>query len=115
MRLKPDSADLPYNLGIALGRQGMLEEAAANYRQALRLKPDHAEAYHNLGVALTQQGQLADAAASYRAGPAASSRTMPRPTTISALSSGLRAGSRTRSPAYRTGLAAQARLCGGPR
>jgi predicted O-linked N-acetylglucosamine transferase (SPINDLY family) len=60
----PDSAEIPYNLGIALWRQGKLAESLASYRRALHLKPDHAEAHHNLGVALKQQGQLADAAAS---------------------------------------------------
>ena len=46
--------------------QGKLDEAIANYQQALRLKPDYAEAYNNLGNALKDQGKLEEAIASYQ-------------------------------------------------
>ncbi len=39
------------------GGQGKLDEAIAEYREAIRLKPDDAEAHYNLGVALTDQGK----------------------------------------------------------
>ena len=45
-----------YNLGIALRDQGKLDEAIAEFREAIRLKPDYAEAHYNLGVALRDQG-----------------------------------------------------------
>ena len=34
------------------GDQGKLEEAIAEYREAIRLKPDYADAHHNLGICL---------------------------------------------------------------
>ena len=48
----PDDAAAHYNLGLALGDQGKLDEAVAEYRTAIRLKPDVAEAHSNLGNAL---------------------------------------------------------------
>ena len=38
-------------------RQGKLDEAIAEFREAIRLKPDHAEAHYNLGIALEQPGE----------------------------------------------------------
>ena len=40
IRLKPDYAEAHNNLGIALTDQGKLDEAVAEYREAIRLKPD---------------------------------------------------------------------------
>ena len=40
---------------------GKLEEAIAEYREALRLKPDYPEAHANLGNALKDQGKLDEA------------------------------------------------------
>lgn len=55
-----------YNLGLALGRQGRLDDAVASYRRALMIKPDFADAHYNLGLAFNRMGRLDDAAASYR-------------------------------------------------
>ena len=44
---------------IALRGQGKLDEAIAEYREAIRLKPDFAEAHTNLGDALHRPGQTA--------------------------------------------------------
>ena len=66
VRLKPDAARAHNNLGIALSDQGKLDEAIAEYREALRLKPDYAEAHNNLGIALSDQGKLDEAIAEYR-------------------------------------------------
>jgi tetratricopeptide (TPR) repeat protein len=55
-----------YNLGVALRDQGKLDEAVAEYREAIRLKPDDADAHSNLGWALQKQGKLAEAVAEYR-------------------------------------------------
>ena len=41
---RPDAADAMHNWGVALARQGKLEEAIAHFREALVAKPDHAEA-----------------------------------------------------------------------
>jgi tetratricopeptide (TPR) repeat protein len=43
-----------------------LDEAVAQYRQALALKPDYAKAHSHLGVVLQDQGKLDDALANYR-------------------------------------------------
>ena len=50
LTLKPDYAEVHFNLGNTLNDQGKLDEAVASYRQALTLKPDYAEAHNNLGV-----------------------------------------------------------------
>ena len=45
------------NLGLALEAQGKLDEAVAEYREAIRLKPDDASAHFNLGNALKLPGE----------------------------------------------------------
>ena len=62
----PTTPTAHYNLGIALHDQGKLDEAIAEYREAIRLKPDYAEAHYNLGIALSDQGKLDEAIAEYR-------------------------------------------------
>ena len=52
---EPDGPEPHYQLGIALGRQGKLGPAEAEYREAIRLKPDYADAYLNLGALLCDQ------------------------------------------------------------
>ena len=44
-----------YNLGIALDEKGLIDEAIAEYREALRINPGYAEAHYNLGVALYRE------------------------------------------------------------
>jgi tetratricopeptide (TPR) repeat protein len=56
-----------FNLGIALHDQGKLQEAIAEYHEAIRLKADHALAHINLGGALHDQGKTEEAIAAYRA------------------------------------------------
>ena len=55
-----------YNLGLARFRDGRLDEAIADYREALKIKPDYVEAQVNLGVALCERGQAAEAIVHYR-------------------------------------------------
>jgi tetratricopeptide (TPR) repeat protein len=43
-----------------------LDEAIAEYREAIRLKKDYAEAHNNLGIALYAKGALDEAIAEYR-------------------------------------------------
>jgi protein O-mannosyl-transferase len=45
---------------VILKRPGRLDDAIAQYREAIRLKPDSAEANNNLGLALLHTGDLAD-------------------------------------------------------
>jgi tetratricopeptide (TPR) repeat protein len=55
------------NLGMALSEQGRMEEAIAQYREALRINPPDADAHTNLGIALAHQGRTGEAMAQYRA------------------------------------------------
>ena len=61
LRINPDDAKAHYNLGIALGQAGRVQEATEQWEQALRINPDDAEAHYNLGVALSQAGRLPEA------------------------------------------------------
>jgi len=54
------------NLGNALGRAGLLQEAAASYRRALALRPELVEALNNLADVELEQGDLEAASASLR-------------------------------------------------
>lgn len=53
------------NLGIALARQGRVEEAIAHYRDALTIDPMNVKSHINLGVALVDRGRLEEAIAQY--------------------------------------------------
>ncbi|MGD0491433.1 MAG: tetratricopeptide repeat protein [Steroidobacteraceae bacterium] len=59
------------NLGNALARRGLLQEASASYGRALALDADLAEAHNNLGNVLLETGQREQALASYRHATAA--------------------------------------------
>jgi Flp pilus assembly protein TadD len=52
----PQSAEAHNNLGIALGTKGKLEDAIAQFQQAVQLSPQNAEAQHNLSSALQAVG-----------------------------------------------------------
>ena len=52
-------------LGIALRQAGRVQDAIAQYEQALRIKPDFAEAHSNLGIALAQTGKTEEAIAHF--------------------------------------------------
>ena len=54
------------NLGVALTKQGQLDEAVSRLQEAIRIAPNYAEAYNNLGTALAMQGQLDDAIARFQ-------------------------------------------------
>jgi tetratricopeptide (TPR) repeat protein len=56
-----------HNLAYALAKQGKLDEAVAQYREALEIQPRYAETRYNLGIALSRQGKLDEAIAQYRA------------------------------------------------
>jgi tetratricopeptide (TPR) repeat protein len=50
-----------HNLGIAHQKKGPLDEAIAEYREAIRIKKDDALAHYNLSVALQVKGRLDEA------------------------------------------------------
>jgi tetratricopeptide (TPR) repeat protein len=64
---RPDNERAHNNLGLALARTpGRLNDAVAQFEEALRLRPDYADAHNNLGLALARTpGRLEDAVAQY--------------------------------------------------
>ena len=52
----PDSADLHNFLGIGLAEKGKLDDAIAEFREALTLDPDSAQTHWHLGAALATTG-----------------------------------------------------------
>ncbi len=65
---RPGNERAHNNLGVAWSElPGRLNDAIAQYQEALRLKPDYAEAHNNLGHAWSQfHGRLNDAIAQYQ-------------------------------------------------
>ena len=63
----PRSALVRNNLGRALAAQGRVDEAVAEYREALRIDPRHAATLSKLGNALADQGRFEEAAREYAA------------------------------------------------
>jgi len=53
------------NLGNVLEKQGKIDEAIENYREAVKFKPDFARGYYNLGNALLSKGRTDEAADCY--------------------------------------------------
>jgi len=49
------------NLGIALGKQGRIEEAFKHFLLAIQINPDYAEAHYNLGKTLDKRGRTEEA------------------------------------------------------
>jgi len=56
-----DNYGAHHGLGMALDRQGRVDEAISQYRAALRAKGNYVVAYNNLGVDLARQGRLDEA------------------------------------------------------
>ncbi|MBF0608313.1 MAG: tetratricopeptide repeat protein [Magnetococcales bacterium] len=54
------------NKGASLSTLGLIDEAIAQYREAIRIKPDYATAHNNLGNALSAKGLIDEAIAQYR-------------------------------------------------
>lgn len=61
IRSRPDAADLYYNLGNNLSRQGRNDEALAAWAVALEKNPDHVAALINSSIVLAQSGNLGEA------------------------------------------------------
>jgi Tfp pilus assembly protein PilF len=66
IRIRPDYADVHYNLGTVLARLGRTDQAVAAYREALRHDPQHESARFNLANALAGRGAVAESIAEYR-------------------------------------------------
>ncbi|MBC6471944.1 MAG: tetratricopeptide repeat protein [Hormoscilla sp. GM102CHS1] len=54
------------NIGLALEKQGKIDEAIAHYRQALSINPKHVSSHSNLGKALYLQGKISEALACWQ-------------------------------------------------
>ncbi len=52
LRIKPESAEAHYNLGLLLKDLGRYDESEREWREAIRIKPESAEAHYNLGLLL---------------------------------------------------------------
>jgi tetratricopeptide (TPR) repeat protein len=63
--IRPQSPGAHLNLGSALYRKGRLDEAIAEYREALHLNTNYATAHLSLGWALAEKGQLDEAIAEH--------------------------------------------------
>jgi len=66
LALRPKSAGVHLNLGLAMDRKGSLDEAIMAYKESLRFRPEYVEAHNNLGVTLWKKRLLDDAVAAYR-------------------------------------------------
>jgi len=57
LEIRPNYPEAQNNLGVALARQGRLNEAIAHFNEALRLKPDYVQARANLELALQMMSE----------------------------------------------------------
>lgn len=65
IKLAPDSASGPYQLGTLLLKQRRLDEATLWLERAIALKPEWPESYNNLGAAWFLRGDLVKASAAF--------------------------------------------------
>ncbi|HEX9944047.1 MAG TPA: tetratricopeptide repeat protein [Thermoanaerobaculia bacterium] len=65
VRVTPRSEIAHNNLGMALYREGRLDEAEREYREALRLNPGSVPSLANLGILLERRGDVAGAKAAF--------------------------------------------------
>src|SRR5947209_3786483 len=65
LNLKP-SPEIHLELGVVEGQRGKMEEATAQFRQAIRSDPSLAAAHHMLGIALRRQSDHKTALAEFR-------------------------------------------------
>src|SRR4029078_8762245 len=65
VRTPPAFADAPHYLGVTLQTNGKLDEAVAEFREAIRLAPGNLVANSALGTALGEKGLLDESTAAY--------------------------------------------------
>ncbi len=61
LRKNPECWMARENLGVYYAGQGRLDDAMANYLEALRLRPNDANIHHDMGTALFRQGKYSEA------------------------------------------------------
>jgi tetratricopeptide (TPR) repeat protein len=66
VKKSPDSNVVHCLLGVALAKEGNLDEAVTEYNKALKVTPDYFEVHSNLGNILSRQGHLDEAIKHYR-------------------------------------------------
>jgi protein O-mannosyl-transferase len=68
LKMKPDSAsaEMQNSFGVALYKQGMLNEALPHYYEAIRIKPGFADPHSNLGIILSSQNRIQEGMAQFR-------------------------------------------------
>ena len=64
--LNADEASPHFQLGVALGQLGMVDEEIAEYREAARIEPISAPTFTNLAIALQREGKSQEAVDAYR-------------------------------------------------
>jgi|SRR5579863_27228 len=67
-RLYPNDATAQFNLGIAYGMKGAIEDGIAAYRRAIDLEPEFTPAYLNLGLLLVSINRISTAETVFRTG-----------------------------------------------
>jgi Flp pilus assembly protein TadD len=65
LRVKPN-AQTHNGLGFVLAKQGRVDEAVEQFREAIAADPEYTASYNNLAATLVQQGKLKDALPYYR-------------------------------------------------
>lgn len=60
-----EKAEKHFNTGVELEEQGSLQDAIAEYDEAIRVNPEFAESYYNHGFAYQLQGKKAQAIADF--------------------------------------------------
>jgi len=66
LAINPNYDDANNNLGLALAKFNLMDEAIAHYNEALRINPKNAIANSNLGNALTRKGNFKEAEARFK-------------------------------------------------
>jgi len=61
LELDPGDAKANFNLGLALTRNGRLDEAIPHFQKAVEVNPYFAEGHNNLGIALAEKGKVDEA------------------------------------------------------
>jgi len=57
LEIRPAYAEAHNNLGVALARQGRLDDAIVHFSESVRLEPNYSQARANLELALQEAGK----------------------------------------------------------